>query len=406
MEHEKGELATSPASETRALSVFRLVLSFSLLGSLIWLVSCAAPGEPIERKPQVPTAITDLAAQQQGNDVILTFTLPKDTVDHRPLKKTPAIEFYRGFDPPAATKTGTQEPLFLILTIPPAMVANYSEKNRIRVINSLNSSDLSPHVGWTASYAVRTRASVKKESADSNHAGVRVYPAPDPIADLHVEVAHSGIILKWTPPQITIAGSAPSVAAYHIYRAEAAPELQPSTPPTASAAVGGVPKLKVPLARIGESTEPTFQDRQIEFGKTYVYSVRSLVQYSEIELESADSNLVIATPRAIFPPEAPQNLTVVLVPAQGENSAYLDLSWAISAETDVAGYNVYRSEQDGVPGRRLNSELLLTPAFRDMNAVPGRQYVYTATAVDRAGNESPVSASASGGIPIEAQSKP
>jgi hypothetical protein len=85
MEHEKGELASSPASETRALSVFRLVLSFSLLGSIVWLVSCAAPGEPIERKPQVPTAITDLAAQQQGNDVILTFTLPKDTVDHRPL---------------------------------------------------------------------------------------------------------------------------------------------------------------------------------------------------------------------------------------------------------------------------------------------------------------------------------
>jgi hypothetical protein len=411
MELEKGELASSPASETRALSVFRSALSFSLLGSLIWLVSCAAPGEPIERKPQVPTAISDLAAQQQGNDVILTFTLPKDTVDHRPLRKTPAIEIYRGFDPPAATKTGTQEPLFLILTIPPAMVANYSEKNRIRVINSLDSNDLSPHVGWTASYTVRTRASVKKESADSNHAGVRVYPAPDPIPDLHAEVAHSGIILKWTPPRRTIVGPTPSIdipsiAAYHIYRAETAPELQPSTPPAASGAVSGVPKLKVPLARIGESTEPTFQDKQIEFGKTYVYSVRSLVQYSDVAIESADSNLVLATPRAIFPPEAPQNLTVVLVPAQGENSAYLDLSWAISAETDIAGYNVYRSEQDGVPGRRLNSELLLTPAFRDMNAVPGHQYVYTATAVDRAGNESPASASASGSIPVEGQPRP
>jgi hypothetical protein len=406
MEHEKGELASSPASETRALSVFRLALSFSLLGSLILLVSCAAPGEPIERKPQVPTAITDLAAQQQGNDVILTFTLPKDTVDHRPLKKTPAIEIYRGFDPPTATVA--QEPLFLILTIPPAMVPNYSEKNRIRVINSLDSNDLSPHVGWTASYTVRTRASVKKESADSNHAGVRVYPALDPIPDLRAEVVHNGILLTWTPPQRTIVGPTPSIdipsiAAYHIYRAETAPELQPSTPPAASGAVSEVPKLKVPLAHIGESTESTFQDKQIEFGKTYVYSVRSLVQYSDVAVESADSNLVLATPRAIFPPEAPQNLTVVLVPAQGKNSAYLDLSWAISAETDIAGYNVYRSEQDGVPGRRLNSELLLTPAFRDMNAVPGHQYVYTATAVDRAGNESPASVSASGSIPVEGQ---
>src|ERR1700722_15648670 len=287
MEHEKGELAPSTASETRVLPIFRVILSFSLLGSLIWLISCAAPGEPVERKPQVPTAITDLAARQQGNDVILTFTLPKDTVEHHPLKKTPAIEIYRDFDSPATAPTRVQEPSSLILTIPPAMVANYSEKNRIRVVNALDSNDLSPHVGWTASYTVRTRASVKKESADSNHAGVHVYPALDPIPDLRAEAAHNGILPTWTPPQRTIVGPTPSIdipsiAAYHIYRAETAPELQPSTPPAASGAVSGVPKLKVPLARIGESTESTFQDKQIEFGKTYVYSVRSLLQYSDV----------------------------------------------------------------------------------------------------------------------------
>src|ERR1700684_3256640 len=120
MDDRKGEQTPAPASEalTPLLSIF--LLFFSLWASSLWLAGCAAPGEPIERKPQVPTAITDLAAQQQGNDVILTFTMPKDTVDHRPLKKTPAIEIYRGFDPPTATVA--QEPLFLILTIPPAMV--------------------------------------------------------------------------------------------------------------------------------------------------------------------------------------------------------------------------------------------------------------------------------------------
>jgi hypothetical protein len=39
-----------------------------------------------------------------------------------------------------------------------------------------------------------------------------------------------------------------------------------------------------------------------------------------------------------------------------------------------------------------------------MNALPGHQYVYTATAVDRAGNESPAGAPASGSVPIEGQS--
>jgi hypothetical protein len=160
----------------------------------------------------------------------------------------------------------------------------------------------------------------------------------------------------------------------------------------------------MPLARIGESPEATFQDMQVEFGKTYVYSVRSLAQYSDVALESADSNIVAVTPSDIFPPAAPQNVTVVLVPGQGENPAYLDISWAINPETDIAGYNVYRSEGDVVPGARQNLVLLLTPAFRDMNALPGHQYVYTATAVDRAGNESSASAPASGRIPLEGPS--
>jgi hypothetical protein len=402
MEHEKAELALSPASEIRARSFFS-ILPFLLLGSAIWFAGCAAPGEPTERKPPVPAAVTDLAAHQQGNDVILTFTLPKDTVDQHPLKKNPAIEIYRGFDPTATTASAAHEPLFLILTIPPAMVANYSDKDHVRVLNSLDAGDLAPHVGWTASYAIRTRASAKKESADSNRASVRVYPAADPIADLKTQVTHSGIVLTWTPPQKTVVGSVPPISAYHIYRTEAVLELQPEAPPNASALAAGVPKLKAPLARIGESPEPTFRDMQVEFGMTYVYSVRSLAQYSDVALESADSNLAVVTPRDIFPPAAPQNVTVVLVPPQGENPAYLDLSWAISPETDIAGYNVYRSERDGVQGTRQNSALLLTPAFRDMNALPGRQYVYTATAVDRAGNESSASAPASGSIPVEGQ---
>jgi hypothetical protein len=402
MEHEKAELAASPAFEIRGRSSF-LVLPFLFLVSAIWLTGCAAPGEPTERKPPVPTAITDLAAHQLGNDVILTFTLPKDTVDHHTLKKTPAIEIYRSFAPPAVTASTAHEPLFLILTIPPAMVASYSEKDHVRVVNSLDAGDLTPHAGWTASYAVRTRASAKKESADSNRASFQVYPAPNSISDLKTQVTHSGIVLTWSPPQKTIAGSAPPIAAYHIYRAESVVELQPQAPPNASESAAGVPKLKAPLALIDESLEPTFQDMQVEFGKTYVYSVRSLAQYPDRVLESADSNLVVVTPRDIFPPAAPQNVTVVLVPAQGEIPAYLDVSWAINPETDIAGYNVYRSERDGAPGRLQNSELLLTPAFRDMTALPGHQYVYTATAVDRAGNESAASAPASGSTPVEAQ---
>ena len=130
------------------------------------------------------------------------------------------------------------------------------------------------------------------------------------------------------------------------------------------------------------------------------------MQYPSGTLESGDSNLAVVTPRDTFPPVAPQGLLVVLVPAQGGAAAHLELSWAISPETDIAGYNVYRGDQESTPGTRLNTELLLTPAFRDMNIQPGHRYFYSVTAVDRTGNESPLGAVVSGGVPAESQATP
>jgi len=49
---------------------------------------------------------------------------------------------------------------------------------------------------------------------------------------------------------------------------------------------------------------------------------------------------------------------------------------------------------------------LLTPAFRDMNALPGGRYFYTVAAVDRSGNESPISAAVPGSFPAESQQVP
>src|ERR1700677_5243508 len=126
MDDRKGEQTPTPASEalTPLLSIF--LLFFSLLASSFWLAGCAAPGEPQERKPPVPTAIADLAAQQLGNDGTLTFPLLKETVEHRPLKQTPAIEVYRKFESvPGTTPSATTTASELILTIAPAMVAHY-----------------------------------------------------------------------------------------------------------------------------------------------------------------------------------------------------------------------------------------------------------------------------------------
>ncbi len=374
-------------------------LVFAALVLSATVVGCAAPGEPYERKPPTPAAVTDLSAAQAGNDVILTFALPQQTVDRRPLQELPAIEIYRDFAKPpevGQTRIAATDNATLLVTIPAAMEDRYLEQGHIHYSDSLRAEDFAQHPDSVAIYTVRTHISEKKPSASSNVIAVRIYPVLDAIGDLKTEITRAGVALAWTAPNKTLAGPAPAVAAYHVYRGEA--EL-------AAAAAEGV-KLKSPLVKIGETQSTSYQDAQVVFGTSYVYSVRSVAQYPGEALESGDSNLAVVTPRDTFPPAAPQGLLVVLVPGQGGSGTHLELSWAISSETDIAGYNVYRGDQESTPGTRVNTELLLTPAFRDMNVQPGRRYFYSVTAVDRTGNESPLGAVVSGGVPAESQATP
>ena len=75
-------------------------------------------------------------------------------------------------------------------------------------------------------------------------------------------------------------------------------------------------------------------------------------------------------------------------PGATSGSVAVELSWSINVEPDLAGYRVYRSQQDGERGVLLTAELLPSPAYRDNSAQSGQRYWYTVTAVDRSGNES------------------
>jgi hypothetical protein len=396
MEIRKGEFAPGPAPHSHAP---RLPI-FYFLFSIFILYGCAAPGEPIERKPPTPTPVTDLSASQSGNDVTLTFTLPHDSVEKREILKPISVDVYRNFEPaPPVNSLAAAAPTnpTLLLTIPPAMVDRYVVQGRVRFVDSLRAEDFAPG-GREAVYLVRTFVSPKKLSASSNVAALTVYPPANAIADLKTAFSRSGVTLSWTPPEKTLIGTAPNIAFYRIYRAEMESGPNAGANPAANGDTEPA-NPKVPSARIAEAASPPYTDTQTELGKTYVYSVRSVAQYPGGQLESVDSNFATITPKDVFPPPAPQDLVVAFVPAAGGTAAYLDLSWSISAATDIAGYSVYRSDEPSSPGTRVNSELLLTPAFRDMNALPGRTYFYTVTAIDRSGNESPASPPASGSIP-------
>jgi hypothetical protein len=407
-------LGVSRRSSLR-LFTFGVSLHFwgaAALALVLISAGCASPGEPSARKPPVPEPISNLTASQYGNGVLLTFTVPQNSLGGTPLEQLPTVEIYRDFEPvPAAGElhpVASKHPA-LLTTIPSNLVPQYTQRGQFRYLDHLTAADFTAHPNGAAVYSVRTRVSAKKLSEPSNLAALRVYPTPQPISDLQGKVTPTAVVLAWSAPQQTPVGPVPPITAYRIYRSEAlaqpsslASSQQQQAPPASALLPGSLPSapvLQKPLLKIGESASPSFSDATSEFGKTYVYSVRSVIDYSTVAIESADSNFFTIAPRDIFPPAAPTGLISILVPASLGVAAHVDLSWSVSPETDLAGYHVYRSEQAGVPGTPLDTELLLTPAFRDMNVVSGHRYFYSVTAVDRSGNESQPSSAVAVSVP-------
>ena len=64
------------------------------------------------------------------------------------------------------------------------------------------------------------------------------------------------------------------------------------------------------------------------------------------------------------------------------------LDWADSTESDLAGYNVYRSTVSGTGYTKINPSLVPALAYTDSTVQNATTYYYVTTAVDSSGNES------------------
>jgi len=377
MENRKGTKLHITIRPVKIFSIFYFLFSIFLISA-----GCGAPGDPVPPAPVVPAAVKDLAAHQAGDGVELSFTLPSNSISGEKLVAPPAVEILRG----AVKADGSADPksFRVVYTIPGALVENYRADDRVRFTDPIAPAETKSHPGGMIAYAVRTRASRKRASADSNVVSVRVYPVPAPITTVVARVTETAVELNWTALGRTSAGELiNAITGYRIYRSEIHPSASPSLPQELPA---GRPESHAAL--LGSSETNSYSDTSFVFDHTYVYTVRSVIQVEGVELESSDSQPVTVTPRDIFPPAAPQGLVAALLPGAAPGKFVVDLSWSINLETDLAGYRVYRSEQEGTRGQLVTPDLLPTPALRDTSVEPGHRYWYTVTAVDRAGNES------------------
>lgn len=207
--------------------------------------------------------------------------------------------------------------------------------------------------------------------------------AQSPTLSTQPKLAEDAITLTWQPPPANIDGSTPvNLLGYNVYRIQES-QSDRSQVPINSALVSG--------------TE--YADRNFQFGNTYRYVVRSVsLGTGGAQVESLNSNSVEVPARDIFPPAAPERPSLAADPSFGR----LAIFFAANKETDIAGYNIYRSTDPNLPKdqwAKLNQSLLTRTTYQDERVESGKTYYYYLTAVDQAGNVSPPSEVGSERVP-------
>jgi fibronectin type 3 domain-containing protein len=139
----------------------------------------------------------------------------------------------------------------------------------------------------------------------------------------------------------------------------------------------------------------------LEWEKQYGYratvvNVVSAPGQPEVEVEGDDTPTVPAFAHDVFPPAVPTGLQAVF--SGVGQTPFVDLVWSPDTEADLAGYNIFRHEENEPPVK-LNSEPVKAPAFRDSNVQSGKKYFYSVSAVDERNNESAKSEETSEQVP-------
>ena len=340
------------------------------------LAGCGTPGIPLPPSLELARPVSDLRAVRKGNAVYLTWTAPGATTDRHTIRHPGPTEVCRGVG------ANLRDCGVAVARIPFAKtpgVTNAAPKPQSSYSDQIPASLSSENQTSTFVYAVGVLNSYGRSAGLSNQVQVPAAPTLPAPADFHAQVTAEGVRLSWkaiVPPEVTVLRYL-----YRVYR-------RPSG--TNADAVAGE------VALTSESA-PSFLDNTFEWGKTYDYRLTVVTVVApekgiEQQVEGEDTPAITVVAHDIFPPATPEGLQAVFSgPGQ---KPFIDLIWAPNTEPDLAGYNVYRREQDGHPSK-LNSDAVKSPAFRDTEVVPGHEYFYSISAIDVRGNESARSEEAS-----------
>jgi hypothetical protein len=343
----------------------RILQALVLASAAGWLFGCGVQGTPHPPRLERPAKIANLSVVQVGQSLEMHFSLPQQTSDGERLTKPLEVEILRAVAPRGLARL--PEPEVWTHLIREEWLP-YAKDNNVSYSAHLTEREFHDWRGQTLVVGVRTLTRGFRhralESDPSNFVDVPIYDVSEPVGGVHCVVTEKAVEVQFSPPTRTLSGEPiHDLVGYRIYRS----------------ATGQAGTFEL----LGETPTSPYRDSQFEFGQTYYYQVSPVFGKPDHLAMSDVSPAVKQTPRDVFPPAPPQGLSSIY------SAGAVELVWTANTEADLAGYNVYRL--DNQTAQRVNKELLLTPIFRDTTAAPGKTLIYYVTAVDLSGNESKAS---------------
>jgi hypothetical protein len=357
-----------------------IALTAGLTAALgVGLSGCGTPAAPMPPSLNLPDRVSDLAAVRAGNQVALTWTMPKKNTDKLLLKSDVTVSVCHQLN------SGGCDPAGADFLLTPGADATF---------NDTLPAPFTAGLPRPLSYFVELKNRNGRSAGLSNAAVVLAGEAPAPVTGLTAEVRKSGIVLRWTPGT--------DAAAIRLQRKlHTPPPVKPKegllTPPPET--------IDQSLFVEAAAARPPARalDKDIRFGQTYEYRAQRVARVSlngqTFELPGELSPPIRVDAQDIFPPAVPLGLAAVAT-AQGNGAeTAIDLSWQPVADVTLAGYAVYRREGPVGWQRISPAQPVVGPAFHDTQVQPGHAYTYAVTAIDQLGHESARSAEASETVP-------
>jgi len=341
---------------------------------------CGTPGAPQLPSLQLARPVDDLTASRKGNKVQLDWTLPRKNTDRTLVRNIPQTLICRH------EGTALMSECTMVATVqnPKLEEKHKGEESpavRMKYVDTLPAQLGEQNPAGFVRYAVEILNARNRSAGLSNQVLIPDAPTIAPPEELAAKVEADGVLISWTA--VSVPDPPPGLTyRYRVSR----------TPAGANAYVA--------LADLEPEAEGYYLDKTFAWETKYDYRITSVTlvhsQGINMAVEGDDSKAVETFTRDIYPPAEPTGLQAAF--SSVGQKPFVDLTWAPNMESDLAGYNVFRRVEGG-EAVKLNQQLVAVPSFRDDTATAGKTYLYSVSAVDARGNESPRSAETREAVP-------